>query len=190
MDINVNNLDLGYDQSSEIHNLIMTDGKNLLDNLETNITNINNLIIVYKALGALLSDGKVTISAAANRISAIQRVRNANAGGTGNVGDELDKSEMGITEIANVEPTDQYFVEPTAATDLTDLTEVCSKFEKFATEFTSRKDELLSNWTAGADRETAVKLFNDFSTNSDEYNTYLKNAESELGKAVANIQKL
>lgn len=203
MNIHVKDLDLGYKQCASILSLINGDGKSLVDRLERNILNlkknwigndakvhINNLIQVYTTLAALLSEGKVTIAEAASRIIAIQNVRNANAGGAGSVGQELDRGQVKTNMIAQVADTTEYNVLPGAVQDLTDLTNIRIDFEKFSSNFEGDKSEFMNNWTEGADRSTAEKLFQKFNENSELYLGYLKNAETELGKAVQNIQKL
>ena len=202
MNINVRDLDLGYNQCEELNTLSKTSGANLISNLGTDISNlrihwkgtdatehINNLIKVYEALVDLVTDAKAVTSAAGARISSIQEVRRAN-GGSGNVGDFLDANapEAGVQPI--LESTNEYYCDPSARNDYNLLEQVCSDYTAFVNDFRNQKDALMSNWTAGADRENAVKIFDEFDSNSETYNKYLISAKENLGIAVQNLSQL
>lgn len=202
MNINVNNLDLGYNQCEELNTLSRTSGENLISNLGSDINNlkahwkgtdatthINNLIKVYNGLIAIVTDAKAVTSAAGSAMSAIQEVRRAN-GGAGNVGAMLPNNAPDAALIGNVDDTTEYFCDPSARADYTTLVQICTDFVNFRNQFTSQKDTLMSNWTAGANREQAVKAFSDFEGNADTYNTYLTGARDNLEIAVNNIAGL
>ncbi len=202
MDINVSNLDLGYSQCEDLNRLGTETGGDLVSRLGQNITNlkahwigsdatanINKLIVVHKALEAIVSDAITVSAAAGNRIVAIQEVRNMNGGG-GNVGAALNKNVPTDLAIADCSDTSEYYVDPAAAADYTDLQGILSDYTNFKDSFSSLKDELLQNWTAGSDRERAVAAFNEFTQNADTYNKYLTEAKEILGIAVSNIQQL
>lgn len=202
MNINVRDLDLGYTQCEDLNTLSKNDGTNLINNLSTDITNlkahwkgtdatvhINNLIKVYDALVSLVTDAKGVTASAGARISAIQEVRRAN-GGSGNVGGVLDSSAPDASSMQTVEETSEYYCDPSARTDYSLLETICTDYSSFISKFTSQKDALLSNWTAGADRENAVKIFDEFSSNSETYNKYLTSAKENLGTAVSNLSQL
>ena len=214
MDIEVNNLDLGYEQCASLHSIVTSTGKNtitgentitgvyVLNNLAENIGNleihwigsdatehINNLKKVYKALGILLSEAKVISAETAEKIIAIQSVRNANSG-SGSVGDSLDRSSIDIQAMNDSEPTEKYYVDPAAASDYTSLSQICTDYETFINNFKNIKSELFENWLAGSNRERAVTAFNEFESNEAEYKKYLTNARDELGVAVGNIKQI
>lgn len=202
MNINVNNLDLGYQQCDELNTLSRTSGENLINNLGSDINNlkvhwkgndatthINNLIKVYNALIAVVADAKAITSAAGSAMSAIQEVRRAN-GGSGSVGSLLPKEAPDSAPISNVDETTEYYCDPSARADYIQLIQICTDFVNFKDQFVSQKDTLMSNWTAGANREQAVSAFNDFESNATNYNTYLTGARDNLEIAVNNIAKL
>lgn len=202
MDINVSNLDLGYSQCEDLNRLGTETGGELVNRLGQNITNlkahwigsdatanINKLIVVHKALEAIVSDAITVSAAAGNRIVAIQEVRNMNGGG-GNVGAALNKNVPTDLAIADCSDTSEYFVDPAAANDYATLQGICTDYNDFKDSFSAIKDELLQNWTAGSDRERAVAAFNEFTQNADTYNKYLNEAKEILGIAVSNIQQI
>ncbi len=202
MDINVNNLDRGYEQCEGLNTLSKNSGEVLLNRLSTNVANlkvhwvgedatlhINNLIRVYNALGALLTDAISVTSSAGDKIIAIQRVRKSN-GGSGMVGSELSKAAPNITTIAQVEPTDKYFCDPAARNDYNELDSICGAYETFVNDFKGRANDLMANWTAGANREGAKALFDQFAENTDTYKKYLTDAKENLATAVSNLSQL
>lgn len=202
MNINVRDLDLGYNQCEELNTLSKTSGANLIGNLGTDINNlkahwkgtdatvhINNLIKVYDALVALVTDAKGVTATAGAAISAIQDVRRAN-GGSGNVGGPLDYNAPDSSSLGVVEATNEYYCDPSARADYSLLEQICNDYSNFINKFRSQKDSLMSNWTAGANRENAVKVFDEFDTNSETYNKYLTSAKENLSIAVNNISQL
>ncbi len=202
MDINVSNLDLGYEQCHDLNTEAATSGENLLNNLAATINSlkvhwiasdatmhINNLIVVYEALVALITDAKGVTADASAKIIAIQEVRNAN-GGAGMVGDLLSNTAPASVSIGRVDPTSEYYVDPAAANDHAMLTDICANYSSFVGRFNTIKDELFRNWTAGANRENVVGHFNEFEANSETYRKYLNDANDNLGIAVANINQL
>lgn len=202
MDINVGNLDLGFTQCEDLNNLSKNSGTELINDLGTNIKNlkvhwkgsdatehVNNLIKVYDALVALVTDAKSITDFAGGRIRATQEVRRAN-GGSGNVGGPLDGKAPNVSSISPVEITDEYFCNPSSKSDYDLLDKICTDYSNFINKFNTQKDELLANWTAGANRENAVKVFDEFSTNSSNYNDLLSRAKENLRIAVSNISKL
>lgn len=202
MNIKVNNLDLGYTQCEGLNTLAKNSGENLINNLGSDINNlkahwkgsdatvhINNLIKVYDAMIAIVTDAKGVTSAAGNAIIAMQEVRRSN-GGAGNVGSVLPNNAPDAGAIANVEETMEYYCDPAARSDYNLLVQICSDFVTFRNQFQSQKDELLSNWTAGANIEQAKQNFNEFEGNADTYNKYLTGARDNLEIAVNNLSQL
>lgn len=202
MNIQVNNLDLAFDQCYGIHTLASNSGQTLINDLQNNINalklhwkgsdatlHINNLIKVHKALVALITDAKLVTSDAADKIIAIQEVRKSN-GGVGNVGSPLSKSAPSSVVLPEVSDTAETYVVPEAKNDHMDLSNICNKYNSFIQEFTAKKDELFGNWLAGANIERAKTNFNEFLTNSTTYNGYLNSAKDNLGIAVSNMSQL
>ena len=202
MDIDVRDLDLGYTQCEGLNTKSKTTGEELLNKLLTNINSlkvhwigedatlhVNNLIRVYDSLGALLTDAILVTASAGDRIIAMQRVRSANGSGA-MVGSELSKAAPNITTIAQAEPTERYFCDPAARNDYNDLVAICGEYEMFVNDFKTRADELMANWTSGADRPNALRLFNEFAENTDTYKKYLTDAKENLATAVSNLSQL
>ena len=200
--ISVNNLDLGYEQCSNIHRLANESGANLINNLASTIgslkqhwkgsdatEHINNIIIVHDALVALVTDAVAVTSTAGKSIVAMQQVRSANGGG-GLVGDELSNAAPSATTIAKADATTEYFVDPASTADYAALQQECKDYNTFITNFKSEKDNLMNNWTDGANRAEAVARFAEFEQNSETYNKYLTAAEENLGTAVSNISQI
>ncbi len=202
MDIHVNNLDLGYDECARLNSLSKTKGAELLNNLSVNIAglkehwhgddatlHINNLVNVYTTLGQLLTDAMLVTSTAGDRIIAIQRVRSANGSG-GMVGAELSKAAPTVENIAKIDTTAEYYCDPAAKQDEELLTQICSEYEKFVSDFIDLKNELMINWTEGANRADANAKFQRFEENTDIYKGYLRDAQANLTTAVSNLAQL
>ena len=73
--------------------------------------------------------------------------------------------------------------------DLTLLKNIYSSYKEFIANFNSKKDELFSNWTMGANIENAKASFEEFSNVSSKYDSYLVNAIENLSKACNNISR-
>ena len=202
MNINVTDLDSAYTKCESLNTLSKTDGGKLLTNLETDITNlknhwkgsdakehINNLIKVYNGLVAIITDAKAITSRAGGSIISIHTARRSN-GGSGNVGADLDGQAPQSSSIAEVQETNEYFCDPAAKTDYSLLEQICTDFDTFKTSFKTTKEELMSMWLAGADRETAVTKFSEFDENTTVYKTLLDSAKSDLNTAVSNLSQL
>ena len=202
MNISVTDLDRSYTQCSDLYTLSDKTGSDIISKLETNITNlknnwigndamehINNLIVVHDALVQLVTNAKKLTSAAAGAIIDIQDVRRKNGGG-GTVGEALAATAPSSQVLTKVEPTSEYKCLPGAKTDQTTLESLCSEFETFKTNFTAKKDELMTNWTAGANREEAVRCFTTFLTSAEDYKKYMTDANSKLLIAVSNLSTL
>ena len=200
--ITVNSLDGAYEQCSALTNKIDGDGNTLVTLLLGNIVDLNinwkgsdatkhitNLSTVYNQLHALLSDAKAYVSYAASRVIAMQQVRSANGGG-GSIGEELSKEALPTANPPAPDETAAYEVLPAAAKDLEDLKSLCTKYDSFMNQFLQMKDELLANWSAGAQREKAVACFEELANNSETYKKYMTEARDNLEIAVSNINKL
>lgn len=201
-EIRVNNLDLGYEQCKTLNTTVQTEGNVLLTNLASNINSlkgnwlsadgtahINNLISVYNGLSTLLSNAMIVTSSAAKKIIAVQMVRNANGGG-GMIGDNLNTT-IEVASIAPAEMTAQYSVDKSLLnSDLVTLRNIYSDYQKFLNDFEIQKEDLLSNWLAGANREQAIMSFETFKENTSKYATYFDNAISDLATACGNISQL
>ena len=202
MNINVTNLDQGYTQCEELNTLVKTSGESIISSLGTDIqnlkahwvgsdatTHINNLIKVYNALVGIVTDAKKITAAAGNAIIQIQEIRRSN-GGSGQVGNPLSNTAPDSITIQDCGETTEYRCDPTAKADYTQLVQIVSDFETLKNKFQVQKDTLLTNWTAGANREGAVKCFDDFMTNAETYKIYLTSAKDNLEIAVNNLSQL
>ena len=200
--IRLNDVGLGYRQCSDLNDLVTKSGETLLDEMSGTInslkahwigsdatTHINNLIVVRDALGALLADAKEVTSSAGDSIIAVQTVIRSN-GGAGEVGTELNRAIKEIVAIAKAAETNEFNVDPAAADDYNKLVDECSKFDSFVSDFESKREELMANWTAGANIEDAKSKFQKFSENSETYKKYMNDAKENLSIAVSNISKL
>lgn len=200
--ISVNNLDLGYQQCSDLHKLLNNSGVELMNNLESNISDlkihwlgsdakvhINNLIQVYEALANIVSEGIQSTSSAASRITAMQRIRSAN-GGMGMVGEELSKTTPSVQSIPKVEDTNEYNIDPAITSDYQKFSQIHRDYNSFIERFIETKTALMNNWTEGANRGETERLFNQFQENSDTYEKYISEAEQNLSMAVSNISQI
>lgn len=126
MNIQVNNLDQGYEQCETLNNLVKNDGEALITKLGNTITNlkshwkgadatahITNLITVYNGLTEMVAGAKKITSTAGSAMSAIQEVRRAN-GGVGNVGALLPNNAPEAAVISVPETTGEYYCDPSA----------------------------------------------------------------------------
>lgn len=199
MNINVENLDLGYSQCEGLNKLVISKGQDLMGDLSTNIANlklhwvgndamvhINNLIDLYTYLGRMISSALEVTSNAADAMIAIQEIRRMNGASMGSVGTKLPAFTT-FNNIATVTVTTQYFVEPEAVNDLSTLKGIYSSFNEFMNSFKSQKDELFSNWKSGANKGNAEARFAEFMDVTNKYNTYLESAIDNLEKATKNI---
>ena len=171
MNFQANNLDAAYNQVSALNDLTTTTGVNICDSLESNIKNlkvhwkgtdatlhINNLISVLGGMRNIIVD----VSKIAHNVSIpivnVQTIRKSN-GGTGGVGDVISVYNGVFSNVTQVETTDEYYVDPSAApTDLDTLVNICDRFDQFITQFQATKQDLLNNWTSGSDRATVVNM--------------------------------
>lgn len=200
--ISVTNLDLGYQQCSELHNLLTNTGGDLIKELET-ITNslkvnwlgsdakehINNLIDVHDALASLVSEGITSTATAGQSMVAMQRVRSLNGAG-GVVGDELLETIPEIQTLSKVEDTSEYNVKPGVSSDYQNLSQMKNDYTSFIGNFRDQKEALMSNWTDGANRTSVEQLFNTFLDSSDSYEKIITSAESNLSTAVSNLTQI
>ena len=202
MNIEVMDLDRGYNQCEALNTLSSTKGEQLISSLETDVSNlkvnwkgndatvhINNLIKVHDALVEVVTSAKALTSAAGASMSAIQKVRNAN-GGSGAIGADLPSNEPQHNAIQIVTETNEYYCKPAAEGDYNTLVEICTNFNSFKEDFIAKKDELMSNWTAGCNHEVAVSKFNEFAENSDTYYSILTSAKDNLQTAISNIKQV
>ena len=200
--IDVRDLDLAFEQCEDLNNLSKASGSNLISDLSIVINNlkvhwrgtdatahINNLITVYNALVTLVTDAKDVTFTAGAAISAVQMVRRSNCG-FGNVGGPLDRTAPDASSLPEVESTHEYFCDPSIKTDYNLLEQICSNYCIFESKFGIIKNNLMSNWIDGANREKAVTVFGTFDENSKTYNTYLTGAKENLNIAVNNLSQL
>lgn len=199
MNINVDNLDLGYSQCEGLNKLVINKGQDLMSDLSTNIANlkvhwvgndamihINNLIELYSYLGRMVSSALEVTSNAADAMIAIQEIRRMNGASMGSVGTKLP-AFTNFNSIANVTVTTQYYVEPAAVSDLNTLKGIRDSFNEFMNNFKNQKDDLFSNWKSGANKNSAEARFAEFVDVTNKYNTYLESAIDNLEKATKNI---
>lgn len=203
MDINVELLDVAYDQCADLHSTITTEGNDLVGMLKANITSlkshwissdatahINNLIDLYTALCKLLTSSSRSICFATEQIVKMQILRRMNGGGSGNVDSDLSPISD-YDSISHIDDFSGYQVDVGALMlDKKVLEDIIGYYNSFVTKFEQQKDSLLSNWKNGAKRAEAVKNFNDFLDFSDMYKNYLQNAFDNLSKAASNVSSV
>lgn len=209
MNIQVLDLDKAYEKCESLNLLVSSKGEKLisdLGNLITNLKNhwrgtdanahIGNLCNLYGVSGdngnglvGIITDSKKITAIAADAMIDIQRIRNAN-GGMGSIGSELSRTAPASSPMSPAAHTTEYYCDPAAQADYTELQQVTKSFNDFKVAFIADKDELMKNWTAGAGHEDAVRCFKAFEDNIAYYESSLSSALENLGTAVANISKL
>ncbi len=203
MNFQASNLDAAYDTLSSLNTLASTNGQNLVNNLKSltirlkndwkgndAMVHINNLIDVYTGVATIVENVHIIAHNASGPIVQAQEIRNSN-GGVGNVGSVIVPGNSAFETLEKLGTTTEYFVDPAAAPqDLTTLTAEKGAFERFATEFTRLKDELLNNWTSGLNREKAVADFEQFEADIAKYKSIFEDAEANLTIAVNNLKQL
>lgn len=198
MDIRVNNLDLGYEQCSELSKFINNNGHDLMAKISNNINNlkmhwigndamvhINNLIELDEMLGKLINGALDVTHNAAESMIKLQTIRQMN-GGNGEIGSSLPIG-TDFNTIARVQSTTEYYVEPSSLNDLVTLKEIHSDYQNFIRNIITMRDDLFSNWTLGARIESAKSMFEEFINVSDKYDSFIINAIDNLEIATRNI---
>ena len=203
MNFQATNLDGAYESLKSLNQLASAKGKNLSTGLGVIIgklksdwkgsdatLHINNLIDVYTGVATIVENVHVVAHNASKPIVDAQTIRNSN-GGSGEVGVVFPTSEDSIVSIEKLGDTAEYYVDPTAAPqDLSVLQTLKETFDSFCTEFTSFKDELLNNWTGGADRDRVVSDFEQFEADAANYKKYFSEAEQTLSIAISNLKQI
>ena len=203
MNFQASNLDMAYETLNSLNNLASTNGQNLVNNLKNLIArlkndwkgsdatvHINNLIDVYTGVSTIVENVHIVAHNASAPIVQAQTIRNSN-GGVGNIGVVIPSGSGAIEVIETLASTTEYFVDSMAApNDLVSLTAEKGAFDRFCTEFTRLKEELLSNWTSGSNREKAIADFEQFEADSTKYRGFFSEAEANLTIAVNNLKQL
>ncbi len=203
MNFQATNLDSAYETLSSLDKLAATEGQNLVNNLKSLIgrlkndwkgsdatLHINNLIDIYTGVATIVDNVHVVAHNASLSIVQAQEIRNSNGGG-GNVGVVIATGAGDIETIETVPPTTEFFCDPTKApADLTTMTAEKGAFDRFCTEFSRLKEDLLSNWTSGSNRDKAVSDFEQFEADSAKYKNSFGEAEGNLSTAVSNLKQL
>ena len=203
MDFHATDLDGAYESLTGLNNLATVGGSRIVNGLKSLITSlkthwigndatlhINNLINIYDGVAKIVDNVHIIAHNTSGPIVNAQTIRNSN-GGTGEVGIVFQVAESENETLETLGNTTEYYVDPTGAPqDLTQLQTMKEQFDVFCTEFTTRKEELLSNWTSGLDRDKAVSDFEQFETDAANYKKYFLEAEQTLSNAVSNLKQL
>lgn len=197
-----NDLDLAYNQASDLYNLIKDTGLGLMGELGNNINSlkknwkgsdatvhINSLIEIYGSINLMFVEtaNNILVPVTENIIN-IQRVRQSN-GGSGSVGTSL-ANISGHPSIVRVEDTSEYYCTPAAITDRATLEGIYNRFNNLRNEFNTQENTLTTNWTDGSNQAGAVKAFNEIENTLYEYSNVIKKALDNLTTAVNNISQL
>ena len=201
--IDVKNKTTANETCNQLYNISTGTGANILNELQRVIDNLekhwigddaskhqNNLRNIYKRLGTLLDDAIKYSAAAGNSIKKLLSVSNANVGLSGmdmlSV-KTLNKKTYGVLN----ESETRWYCEPgTTSTDYQNLLDLSKNFAEFRKKFIGLKDELMSNWNDGMDRQLAYKAFEDFSTGSSKDAEIINKAAENLNIAIQNISQL
>jgi len=154
MNFHANDLDGAYETLSDLYLLATSDGGKLETSLKNIITNleghwkgndatihINNLIDVCKGLNALINNVKYVAHNVSMPIVKAQTIRNSN-GGRGNVGEVISYNEEAPLIFAQLEPTNEYYVDPVGTpADYNELSDVCDLFTVFCNKFHEYKEK-------------------------------------------------
>ena len=206
MDFKVTNLDGAYETLKSLNNLATTDGisgvtlastlAGIINNLKAHwigsdaTLHINNLIKVYDALCALVTDVTTVAHNVSIPIVKAKEIREAN-GGAASDGTVIPVYDGSFEKISEVLTTEEYYVDPTAAPgDYRDLVGLSNDFNTFADKFAYYETELMENWTSGNDRATAESSFTEFNGYVVKYKEYLSDAKDNLKTATSNLSQL
>lgn len=203
MDFRAENLDGAYETLNSLNTLATTQGSNLVSNLSNLIgrlkthwigsdatVHINGLIDVYKGVATIVSNVQTVAHNASMPIVNAQTIRNSN-GGSGEVGTVIPASSGEISAIDYAADTTEYYVDPNGAPqDLTTLTAEKGAFDRFCSQFTSLKEELLNNWSSGSNRDKAVSDFEQFESDVATFTKTFNDAETNLSTAVSNLKQI
>lgn len=203
MNFQTKDLDAAYSTLVQLNGLAVSQGVSLIRSLASNIKSlkehwkgtdatlhINNLIAVYNGLAVIVSD----VTAVAHNVSIpivnAQTIRKSN-GGSGDVGEVISLYDGFVENIALLESTTEYYVDPAGApNDFATLSDICERFNSFYTTFQAYKADLMGNWIAGSDRGKAENDFEQFETNATTYTKSLTEAKDNLGTAISNLSQI
>ena len=201
MDIQLKNLDLGYEQCSGMFTLVQNSGGETIEKLSTIVANlinhwhgsdatmhINNLVGINNTLIQFFDETLSVMADVTKCIVDIQQVRKSNGGG-GEVGELMIKN-FSYTNLNTIEGTSEFQYNAELVNDHSDLTDMCTSFEKFIENFGTQSGELMENWTAGHHHDEVKQSFDEFLSLSENVKKVLSDAKEQLGTASSNLQQL
>lgn len=199
--VNFRNLDLGYEQCSDLYNAVKQGGESLLANLRTvymglnshwkgtdATLHINQLVDIHTAVNTFVADTGNAVAYAAEKISQVQEVRRAN-GSSGMVGELL--SQLSEQErLQKIEETNEYSCTPEARDDYQNLAQVCTEFDTFVQTVHEKTEDLMNNWIDGNERDKVVKNSQEFENLAEDFKRYLSETRNALDIAVSNLSQI
>lgn len=201
--INVKNKPNANTTCDQLYNLSTVDGAKILEEMQRVIDNLekhwigddaskhqNKLRAIYKRLGNCLDDAIKYSALAGNSIKKLLSVSNANVGLAGM--DMLSMKTLNKKTYGELKEAEtRWYCEPgTTSTDYQNLTELSKSFAEFRKKFIGLKDDLMSNWIDGMDRQSAYAAFERFSTDSSKDVDTINTAAEYLNVAIQNISQL
>lgn len=200
--IRVQNLDEAYAQTVSLFNTENNDGIELLGKMDTLIASlkehwigedgtkhINRLIDIHDRLQKFIEVTLENTREAMVSVVNIQELRRSNGGG-GEVGEIKQVASDFVKNIAKVESTAQYYIDPAISGDYTLLEEIEEKLKLFDTNVKAEKDDLMQNWIEGSNRDAVQANFDEIESLGTEAEKVVADVKQELSTSISNAQQI
>ena len=193
------NLNLGYQQCYELHNLSKTQGAVVLEGIAQVVDSlkrdwigndatlhINRLIKEYDGLTEFLNGTIASLSIASEGIIATQQVRHS-GDHSQKVDTVLSRAPINARKLAMVSQTESMDTNKQAQkADFAKFQEFVEVFDKFTSTFDQDADALMGNWMSGANREGVRASFDRFRSAVARIRTLLTNTTTDQTTTTSN----
>ena len=196
--IKIENLNEAYNQTIELFDTEVNDGKEILFQMETLITNlkehwkgkdsykhINRLIGNHERLQSFLD---VTIESTRQTMASVitlQQARQANGGG-GQIGDIKESVVDFLSKVNYIDETEEYYIDPLISEDYKLLEEVEEKMQTFDRKISTQRENLLANWILGYNRKEIVENFENIEMLGEKTERDITNMKTDLLASINN----
>jgi uncharacterized protein YukE len=200
--IRVKNLDEAHAQTAKLFDTENKDGVELLNQLdkliaglkehwigEDGTNHINRLIEIHDKMQKYILGTLECTKLAMVSVVNLQEVRRANGGG-GQVGDVRQSNGDFVKNIARVETTTEYYIDPAIREDYKVLEDVEERLKAFDSTVKAQKDELMENWVSGSNREDVQGTFDEIESLGAEAERVVAEVKQELGTSISNAEQV
>ena len=189
--------------AEELYNVTNTSGRDLINSFSTTIenlkshwkgsdavANIKDLSNVYTAVTDLVKNlQKIVVSVNNDEVLPMQKHIVA-SGGTCTVGNQLSVT-LNVESVISV-PTEaiESWSDPAIIADAEEFNNFPTTFDNFINTLNEAKNNLLSNWLDGANRQQVVTVFDNFNNNVTEYKSQITRVRDNLNIVAENKKQL